>query len=182
MSYAVEDSMCPLATPSNLYLLIAVLFLIVIFILFRKQQPKNIVAYKTENGNVTISRSAIVELVRTSCKQISQVSKPKLKVFVKKGLTHFDIRIQLTGGGNLKNVEETLQNHLRESLSKDLGIERLGEINIIVTSFKSGKIRPASNVSTAYTSPLQAEPEQTANDSEKGSYDLDSDDETDKRP
>jgi uncharacterized alkaline shock family protein YloU len=182
MNCAAKDTICPFATPMNLYLLIAALLSVAIFIFLRKRQPKNIIAYKTENGNVTISRSAIVELVRTSCKQISQVSKPKLKVFVKKGLTHFSIRIQLTSGASLKDVEDTLQNHLRESLSKDLGIENLGEINIIVTSFKSGKIRPISNASTAYTSPVQSEPEKTTDDFEESSYDMETDDKTDTRP
>jgi RNase P/RNase MRP subunit POP5 len=159
MNCAILDSMCDFLTPQSLYLFGALLLLITILILLRKRQPKNIVAYKTENGNVTISRSAVVELVRTSCQQISQVNKPRLKVFVRKGLTHFTVRIQLTSGGRLKDVEETLQDHLRESLSKNLGIEKLGDINIIVTSFKSSKIRPTSDTSTAYTTPVQKEDE-----------------------
>ena len=171
MNCAVKDSICPFMTPLNLYLLGGSLLLLIILVVLRKRQPKNIVAYKTENGNVTISRSAIVELVRTSCEQISQVSKPKLKVFVRKGLTHFAIRIQLTSSGSLKDIEETLQSHLRESLSKNLGIEKLGEINIIVTSFKSGKIRPISSTSTAI-SQAQIETAQTADESEKSSGDL----------
>ena len=142
MYCAAEDFICEFFAPENIYLWGALLFLlIVLFFLFRRQ-PKNIVAYKTENGDVTISRSAVVELVRTSCQQISQVNKPKLKVFTKKGLTHFTIKIQLTSGGRFKDVEQTLQNHLRESLSKNLGIEKLGNVNIVVTSFKSSRIRP----------------------------------------
>lgn len=151
--------MCQYLTPSSLYILGAVLLLLVILILFRRRQPNKIVAYKTEKGDVIINRSAVVELVRTSCKQISQINKPKLKVFVRKGLTHCTISIQLTSGGRLKDVEETLQNHLRESLSKNLGIENLGDINVIVTSFKSGKVRPTAGTSTAidYAAPVSTE-------------------------
>lgn len=155
MNCAIQDSMCEFFTPLNLILLGIFFFLVIVVVLLRKRQPESIVAYKTDNGNVTISRSAIVELVRTSCQQINQVNKPKLKVFVKRGLTHFDIKIQLTSGGCLKDVEETLQQHLRESLSKNLGIESLGNINVIVTSFKSGKIRPSSSSPVLYTSTAQ---------------------------
>ena len=136
----------------NLVMLGLIAFLLVYLIIFRKRQPKNIVAYSTENGDVTISRSAVVELVRTSCEQLDQISKPSLKVFTKKGLTHFNIRIHLSSGSSLKEVENTLQNHLRESLSQDLGIENLGDINIIVTSFKSSRVRSA-NMPTIYTTP-----------------------------
>lgn len=159
MDCAVKDFMCEFLSLENAYLLGALLLLLVVLFLLLKRQPKNIVAYKTENGDVTISRSAVVELVRTSCQQISQVSKPRLKVFTKKGLTHFTIRIQLTSGSRLKDVEETLQNHLRESLSKNLGIEKLGTVNIIVTSFKSSKIRPipVESIPTITTRQVQAE-------------------------
>lgn len=141
----IKDLTCYLFTLENLYLFGGVLLFLVVLILIRKRQPKNIVAYKTENGNVIINRSAVVELVRTTCEQISQINKPKLKVFTKRGRTHFTVCIQLTNGSSLKDVEETLQNHLRESLSKNLGIENLGTINIVVTSFRSSKIRPYNN-------------------------------------
>ncbi len=148
MDCQATDLLCQIFNLENVYLWGTLLFLLAILFLLLKRQPKDIVAYKTENGDVIISRSAIVELVRTSCQQISQISKPKLKVFTRRGLTHFTIRIQLTSGGRLKDVENTLQSHLRESLSQNLGIEKLGTVNIIVTGFKSSKIRPVSVEST----------------------------------
>ena len=159
MNCAVKDFMCQFFALENFYLWGTLFFLLFIFILLLKRQPKNIIAYKTENGNVIIGRAAVVELVRTSCKEIGQISKPKLKVFTKRGLTHFDISIQLTDGCNLKDVEETLQNHLRESLSQNLGIEKLGNINIIITSYKSSKVRSvvSSSSSTAQATPTQQE-------------------------
>lgn len=159
MDCTAKDLLCRIFNPENAYLWGVLFFLLAVLILLLRRQPKNIIAYKTENGDVTISRSAVIELVRTSCQQISQVGKPKLKVFTKKGLTHFTIRIQLTSGGRLKNVEETLQNHLRESLSKNLGIEKLGTVNIVVTSFKSSKIRPINVESTSIAEPAPAQTE-----------------------
>lgn len=147
MDCAAKNLMCEFFAPENIYLWSTLLFLLIVLLLLLRRQPKSIVAYKTENGDVIISRSAVIELVRTSCQQISQISKPKLKVFTKKGLTHFTIKIQLTSGGRLKDVEQTLQHHLRERLSKNLGIEKLGTVNIIVNSFKSSRIRPINTES-----------------------------------
>ena len=164
MNCAATDFVCQLFTLDNVYLWGALLFLAIVLFLLLRRQPKNIVAYTTENGDVTISRSAVVELVRTSCQQISQVNKPKLKVYTRKGLTHFTIKIQLTSGGRLKDVEQTLQNHLRESLSKNLGIEKLGDVNIIVTSFKSSRIRP---ISTESLSTIQSSQNWSMGDSDE---------------
>ena len=156
----IKDLTCHLFTLENLYLFGGILLLFAILIMIRKRQPKNIVAYKTENGDVIISRSAVVELVRTTCEQISQVNKPKLKVFRKRGRTHFTVYIQLLSGSSLKDVEETLQNHLRESLSKNLGIENLGNLNIIVTSFKSSKIRPSHSENEIKSHTALTQPEE----------------------
>ena len=50
------------------------------------------------------------------------------------------MRIVLLSGGRLREIEQTLQSHLREALTENLGIESLGHINIIATGFKSGRI------------------------------------------
>ena len=149
MNCSLKDSACCFSNPQSCYLLGALLLLLILLFLLRKRQPKSIVAYKTENGSVTVSRSAVIELVRAACEQVGQVSRPKLKVFTSKGLTNFKIQIQLASGGRLKDIEQTLQSHLRERLSQNLGIENLGTINIIVTSFKSNKGHTVSNVSSA---------------------------------
>ena len=123
--------------------------LAIILILLIRRQPKNIVAYTTENGSVMVSRRAIIELVQTSCEQLEDVSKPLVKIKVKGQITHFEVRIVLLSGGRLREIEQTLQNHLRESLTENLGIESLGRINIVATGFKSGRIdsniHPKSN-------------------------------------
>jgi hypothetical protein len=119
---------------------LAVLALLVMLTLLLRRQPKNVVAYTTENGRVMVSRHAITELVQTSCEQIQDVSKPQVRITVKGKTTHFEIRIKLLSGGRLRQIEETLQTHLRMALTENLGIESLGRINIVATGFKSGRV------------------------------------------
>ena len=142
LSIALEH----LSQPHFLYIGGAVLTLVFVLVLLLRRQPKNVVAYSTESGRVMVSRSAIVELVQTSCVQLQDVSKPQVRIHTKGNTTHFEIRIKLLSGGRLRTIEETLQAHMREALTENLGIENLGRINIVATGFKSGRID--SNIQT----------------------------------
>jgi hypothetical protein len=144
----ITETLNHLAEPMYHYAAGAVLALALFLILLVRRQPKKIVAYRTENGRVMVCRSAIVELIRTSCEQLDDVAKPSVKINVKGKYTHFDVRIQLMSGGRLRDIEETLQTHLRQNLTENLGIENLGKINIVATGFKSGRIQVSSPITT----------------------------------
>lgn len=135
-----------LSQPEFLYIGGATLILVFVLVLLMRRQPKNVVAYSTDNGRVMVSRSAIVELVQTSCAQLQDVSKPQVRIHTKGSTTHFEICIKLLSGGRLRTIEETLQKHMRKALTENLGIENLGRINIVATGFKSGRID--SNIKT----------------------------------
>ncbi len=136
----LSNALGHLSQPEFLYVGGAALVLAFILVLLVRRQPKNVVAYTTDNGRVMVSRHAIVELVQTSCEQLQDVSKPQVKILVKGATAHFEVRIKLLSGGRLRTVEETLQAHLRKALTENLGIENLGQINIVATGFKSGRI------------------------------------------
>ena len=127
---------------------ISLLVLFLLIVLLCRRQPKSVMAYATDSGRVMVSRAAIVELVQTSCSQLEEVSKPSVKIKVKGRTVHFEVRIKLASGGQLRSIEQTLQTHLRNALTDNLGIEDLGRIDIIATGFKSGKIDRSSTVAT----------------------------------
>jgi len=137
-----------LSQPEFLYVGGVALVLAFILILLVRRQPKNVVAYTTDNGRVMVSRHAIVELVQTSCEQLQEVTKPQVKILVKGATVHFEVRLKLLSGGRLRSVEETLQAHLRKALSENLGIENLGQINIVATGVKSGRIESSIQTRT----------------------------------
>ncbi|MDQ8193581.1 alkaline shock response membrane anchor protein AmaP [Coraliomargarita sp. SDUM461004] len=148
----VYEAIQQLPQPQFLYISVAALALLLLLMLLMRRQPKHVVAYTTENGRVMVSRHAIVELVRTSCEQLQDVSKPQVKIRVKGQTSHFEIRIKLQGTGRLRQIEQTLQAHLRQALTENLGIESLGRINVIAVSFKSGRIEsnlPAKSTTAA---------------------------------
>jgi hypothetical protein len=141
MSFSeLNDDLQQFAQAEYLYVAGAILLLAFLLILLLRRQPKNVVAYTTENGRVMVSRHAIIDLVQTSCEQLENVSKPIVKIKGKGQTTHFEVRIVLLSGGRLREIEQTLQSHLRKALTENLGIESLGCINIVATGFKSGRI------------------------------------------
>ncbi len=137
----------------NLAIGFGLLVLLGIFVLLIRRQPRQIVAYKTEHGKVLIARSAIRELVQSACEQLDGVSKPKTCIRIKGGRVHFDVSVKLVGTNQLRQVESTLQQHMRRALTENLGIEKLGNINVIATGFKSGRVEQAAIKSPRKSSP-----------------------------
>jgi hypothetical protein len=129
------QSLGPLKLYGGVVVLIA---LILLFLRFcRNRQPKNVTAYSTAGGHVIVNRAAIIDLVQSTCSQINDVSKPRVRIRIKKGTPHFQVQIKLSSGGRLRDIEQSLQEHLRDALNQNLGIEKLGKIDVIATGFKS---------------------------------------------
>ena len=127
---------------------IAIVLIILFLRLCSNCQPKNVTAYSTAGGHVIVNRAAIIDLVQSTCSQINDVSKPRVRIRIKKGTPHFQVQIKLSSSGRLREIEQSLQEHLREALSQNLGIEKLGKIDVIATGFKYSKpSKMASNLS-----------------------------------
>lgn len=153
-----------------LYAAAAVLVLAVVLFFLMRRQPKHVKAYATDNGEVMVSRAAIVELVQTSCEQIKEVSKPQVRMRVKGGQKHFEVRLKLASGGHLRSIEAMLQTHLRKALTENLGIENLGQINILATGFKSGRMEASSSITKKQPESELNQDEAGAEESEETSY------------
>ena len=78
----ITETLSHLAEPTYLYAAGGALALALFLILLVRRQPQKIVAYQTENGRVMVCRSAIVELIRTSCEQLDGIAKPSVKIRV----------------------------------------------------------------------------------------------------
>lgn len=163
MNYeAISSFLEQITQRENLAMICGLMGLLLIFILLVRRQPKQIVAYKTEQGKVFIARSAIRELVQSACEQLDGVNKPKTRIRIKGDRVHFDVSVKLVGTSQLRQVESTLQQHMRRALTENLGIEKLGSINVIATGFKSGRV-DQSPIKPARTA-TEPEPESSAVD------------------
>lgn len=133
-----------LSRTEYLYLGAAAIVLAFLLLLLVRRQPKQIVAYSTDEGQVYVARSAIRELVQSACEQLEGVSKPHTRIIIRGSRAHFEVKVKLVGTCRLRDIESTLQRHMRTALSENLGIEKLGRINVIATGFKSGRVEEAT--------------------------------------
>ena len=138
----INEALSHLGQPVFLLISVGALLLALILFALIRRGPKAILAYSSEAGDVRVSRSAIVQLVQTSCEQLPEVAKPVVRIRTGGASTDFEVRLKLSSGARLRAIEETLQAHLRKALRENLGIEDLGRIDIVATGFESGTVEP----------------------------------------
>lgn len=151
-------------------LLVVLLFLL----LLARRQPKSIPAFRNDAGKTEITRKALEELIKTSCSQFSAVRKSKSKIKLKGGYLHILIKIKLEGATSLQEVTTALQSQLQEVLVNQMGITKMGKVNVSVVGIKSYGVKakttpaPETTIDEPINEVVEEEPENIS--------DLDSDD------
>ncbi|MGB0371145.1 MAG: alkaline shock response membrane anchor protein AmaP [Opitutales bacterium] len=136
---------------------VVLLLLFLLLIVRSKRRGKSVLAYEDANGRVEVSRSAINELVQSTCQQIETVTQPKVITYVKKGVPALRIKLKVQGDARMKDIRDRLRNHLRTQLMENLGFEKLGPIDILVTSVGNLPVMPQQTVApTAAAAPVGA--------------------------
>lgn len=135
--------------PGDPYLSIGlgVALLILIFWLLLRRQPSAIEAFDSERGHVRVSRRAITEVARRACETMNGISRCNTRIKFRRGNLVIDVRIRLVAGHSLSEVCSELEHRMHRTLQDNLGIQRLGDINIMVTGF-SGDL--ATDESTGF--------------------------------
>ena len=114
---------------------LVIVLLIVLWFLIARRETGPIVAFDSATGDVKVSRQAIHELAQRTCNSMGSVGKCLTRVHTRSGILNVEVRIRLIGGSRLNDVSTELQTRLTQALQENLGIERLGNIVIIVTGF-----------------------------------------------
>ncbi len=108
------------------------LFLVFLFILFLRRQPDTISAFDSDNGHVTVSRRALQELIQGCCERVSDVGRAKATVSTRGGVINTHVRLRLNSNGKLSSISGYLQEQIGEVVKQNLGIEAIGNIDIVV--------------------------------------------------
>ncbi|QXD24129.1 alkaline shock response membrane anchor protein AmaP [Opitutia bacterium ISCC 51] len=113
---------------------LAVIF-VVLVVLFLKLGEKNLLVFNNQDGKVEISRNAIQEIVQRTCEQFVEVGKARSDIRKIKGQIHIKVRLKLRVKTRLQDISNELQRQITHAIRHDLGIENLGEVNVIVEGF-----------------------------------------------
>lgn len=129
------------ANNSNLTLGVVAVGLLLVLILLWKiltRKPKVIKAFSDTSGAVYVSTHAITDMVRAVCDHVEGISRPRVKLKEKRGVTHLDLHLRLESGSRIREIRDGIREHLHRTLKDNLGIERLGNITVFISEYKSG--------------------------------------------
>jgi uncharacterized alkaline shock family protein YloU len=124
--------------PFSLTLLILVplgILFVVLIVLFLKLGKPNLLVFNNEDGKVEISRNAIQEIIQRTCEQFVEVGKARGDIKKSKGQINIKVRLKLRVKTRLQDISNELQRQMTHAIRHDLGIENLGEVNVVVEGF-----------------------------------------------
>lgn len=126
-------------------ILLAAVFLIIGLRLVFKRPPAHLTAFTGDAGNVLVSRRALQDLVKQACLLDEWVEGARPIIRVKGNKVTARVELRLARAENLKAICERVQKHITDLLQKSLSFEQIGEIQIIVKSFRSDTESPSTS-------------------------------------
>jgi len=145
-----------------LYVAAVALGLLLLWLLYRLRPRRKIKAFRGDTGPVEISRHALLDLVRSACEQLPEVRKPSIRIRARRKL-NLSVRIRVDGSARLRDTASFLQNTIKDTLENNLGVEKLGKIQVMVTGMrmaatpKTVDLNPRSGKTTEEERPKPAE-------------------------
>ena len=115
-----------------------------------------IMLFSNEAGRVRVSRKALNDLVHSACFQVGAIERPKLSFKIRRRKLHIQLRMKLQSNQRLAELSTCLQDRLSDSLRDNLGVDRLGRIDILVTGFR-GVPQTISRLAVADPRPFAGE-------------------------
>lgn len=117
---------------------VGILLILILLIKILTRKPKVIKAFSDSSGAVYVSIHAITDMVRAVCDHVEGISRPRVKLKEKRGVTHLDLHLRLESGSRIREIRDGIRAHLHRTLKENLGIERLGNITVVISEYKSG--------------------------------------------
>lgn len=108
--------------------------LLVLWYLVRKiRQPRELLAFRTERGEVTVVRRAIAELIQKAAARTPGVYRCKSRIRKRGDKLRIRLNVQLRANHDLREVERRLEHQISEMLGYSLGFSSIGRIDMRIT-------------------------------------------------
>ena len=132
---------------------LSVLLLLGFWIMVR-HQPKAIVAFEDQNGQVSVSRNAICGLVQKICDSYEEVGKSHTRIHARGRTLRIRVKVKMQFGSNLKTVSVNLEKNIERVLREDIGMRKKIKVDLVIDGF----IGVASRDFSAEAAPEESEP------------------------
>lgn len=98
-----------------------------------RRPPKTFEAFSNEQGKVLVSRQALQEQIQRRCEELGEVGKARATILSKDDLLSIRIRLRVRSNAKLMGISGYLQEQIDAVLRRNLGVENIGPIDIVVT-------------------------------------------------
>ncbi len=118
-------------------------FVLLIAIRAIKHHLKPIKLFNNRIGEVEVSRKALDELVQSVCYSLGALTRPVVKIYIKRGKLCVSVALKLESGQKLTDATGEIQTALTTAFREHMGVEKLGKIDVRVLGFKGLIYKPA---------------------------------------
>lgn len=94
--------------------------------------PRVVQAFPTEGGQVLVTVRAVKELVLHCCDELSGDGSADVRVGSRGGELRTRVELRLRRNANVKGVTSYLRERIVQALTENLGLENIGDIDIVV--------------------------------------------------
>ena len=139
-------------TPTGLTISCSLLaILVAVFIIMRIVGGGRLLAFNNPTGRVLVSQGAIKGLILRICSTIDGIGHPQSRIRTSGGKLRVRVYIQLRGNTRLSDIAALLQEKLDLALRQNLGIEKIGKIDVVVTDIQATAKKDGGNAGKTYT-------------------------------
>lgn len=94
--------------------------------------PRVVQAFPTDGGQVLVTVRAVKELVLHCCDELSGDGSAEVRVHTRRGELRTRVDLRLRRNANVKGVTSYLRERIVQALTENLGLESVGDIDIVV--------------------------------------------------
>lgn len=116
-------------------------FIVLLWAMFRRPGDR-VVAYAAGNGNVTISRRALQDVIGRTCESFPEIVRARVLVTTSGHKLKTSIRLHLRQSARIRDFSDRLRQEITTILTENLGMEDVGTMEFLVAGIvpdKKGK-------------------------------------------
>ncbi len=123
-----------------IFALCTAFFMVLLWAMLRR--PRNqVVAFTAGNGNVTISRKALQDVIARTCEAFPEIIRAKVLVTTSGRKLKTRIQLHLRQSARIRDFSDRLRNEITTILTENLGMEDVGIMEFMVAGIAAEKNR-----------------------------------------
>lgn len=127
------------------HILIALACIFVLFLIYRaiRKRYAPIKLFNNTAGTVSVTPAALSQLVESVCYSMGALNRPDVKIYTKRSRLFMIVSLKLEAGQKLSETSTALQEELTNACREQLGVEKLGRIDVKIKGFKGILKKPS---------------------------------------